>query len=285
MLLNLVMWWVGGWALGAQPLPSVQPWAGLSEETRNTQVERLLAQPMPERLLLASEGFLGVPYGVSPLGEGFGPDADPLLRFDLVDCLTFVEQAMALSLLKAPGEWPARLSDIRYLAEVSYAQRNHLMEADWIPHNLKKGLLVDVTRHYAGDDARLEYKQLSPKTWRSKTSRRLALPPERQVQGRFPLSVLPLGKVARHIGQVPSGTLVMVVREERESMPTRITHLGFLVQKKRPYLRHASRTFGRVVDEPLDDFLRRNERYEKWRVVGVSLFAVEPAFLAAAPAR
>ena len=59
---------------------------------------------------------------------------------------------------------------------------------------------------------------------------------------------------------------------------TRVTHLGFVVQKgRRTWLRHARRGVdgnGRVVDEDLESFLARNAKYDKWKVTGVSLFEV-----------
>ena len=63
-----------------------------------------------ERLIAVSSMFLDTPYLNSPLGEGAGhpPDPDPLIRFDGVDCTTFVEQTMALARarsmsMSAPG--------------------------------------------------------------------------------------------------------------------------------------------------------------------------------------
>ena len=56
------------------------------------------SRPLSERLDLVSAKFLGTAYVASPLGEGTGKDPDPLVRYDAVDCLTFVEEAIALSL-------------------------------------------------------------------------------------------------------------------------------------------------------------------------------------------
>ncbi len=85
--------------------------------------------------------------------------------------------------------------------------------------------------------------------------------------GEFPLTILPLKKIASRAKSIPSGTVMMIVREEREFVATRITHLGFIVQKHgRTYLRHAAKTvFARVVDEDLERILDRNARYDKWR--------------------
>src|SRR5262249_12099715 len=83
-------------------------------------------------------------------------------------------------------------------------------------------------------------------------------------------------KVMAHIKQVPSGTILLVVRDDRPTRVTRVTHLGFVVQKgKRTFLRHAARNrYARVVDEDLESFLLRNSKYALWPVAGVALYEV-----------
>lgn len=270
---------VGLWlslALMAGPFaPGPDSWTSLNEQERAELVGRLQTLSLHERVLLASERFLNTPYQVSPLGEGSGFDPDPLWRYDAVDCLTFVEQTLALSLsanLQALPQWMAAL---RYDGAPVYEERNHLMEAQWLPNNQRKGFLVDVTRSYGGADTQRAVKTLSPASWSSSSSRALQLSQEHQLQGRFTLDMIPLERVMRHAPSLPSGTILVVMREERPFKATRITHLGFVVQKgKRTFLRHASRNpFARVVDEDLAHFLIRNAKYEKWRVEGVALFA------------
>ena len=104
------------------------------------------------RLEQMSARFLGTPYVHSPLGEGEGVDPDPLIRFDAVDCLTFVEETIALSLAPTPSEVEPLLDRVRYGEHRAYEDRNHLMEAEWLPHNLQKGFVGDVTRKYGGSD-------------------------------------------------------------------------------------------------------------------------------------
>lgn len=260
------------WALSQT---SATPWVALPQQEQAVPLEQFLQLAEGDRLLSVSETFLGVPYVFSPLGEGEGVDPDPLIRFDAVDCLTFVEQVMAIASTPEPSGLTEHLSAIRYRDTVDYEARNHLMEADWIPNNVNKGFLVDVTHQYGGDAVMTDFKRLTANTWKSRSSKRLALPETRHVQGQFPIHYIPLEKAPPILAKVPSGTLLMVVREERETMPTRVTHLGFLIQKKRLVLRHASKSFGKVVDEDFASFLARNRRYEKWKVVGFSLFQVQ----------
>ncbi|QDE84828.1 MULTISPECIES: N-acetylmuramoyl-L-alanine amidase-like domain-containing protein [Myxococcus] len=249
-------------------------WVGLSAEARAALVSEDADAPLAGRLLRMSERFINTPYVLSPLGEGQGVDPDPTFRLDAVDCLTFVEQSMALSLAGSEDEVAPLLERIRYASAPTYEDRNHLMEAQWLPNNIRKGFLSDVTRRYAGDDAVTVTKSLTKVTWQSRSSQALGLPKAQQVVGTYPLNMLPLERVMAHARDIPSGTILVVMREDLPLKATRITHLGFVVQrKKRTYLRHASRGgYNRVVDEDLETFLARNGRYSKWKVTGVSLF-------------
>ncbi|NMO22349.1 DUF1460 domain-containing protein [Pyxidicoccus fallax] len=251
-------------------------WEGLSEAQRAALVAEDADAPVAERLLRMSERFINTPYVLSPLGEGQGVDPDPTFRLDAVDCLTFVEQSMALGLARGEPDVAPLLETLRYASTPSYEDRNHLMEAQWLPNNIRKGFLVDVTRRYAGEDAVAVTKTLTPLTWQSRSSLALGLPKERRPVGTYPLNMLPLEKVMAHARSIPSGTILVVLREDLPLKATRVTHLGFVVQrKKRTFLRHASRGgYNRVVDEDLETFLARNARYEKWKVTGVSLFEV-----------
>ncbi|MBN1209293.1 MAG: DUF1460 domain-containing protein [Myxococcaceae bacterium] len=250
-------------------------WAALSAEQRAVLLKAAeLEAPLSRRLLRVSERFLGTPYLASPLGEGGGVDPDPTFRLDGVDCLTFVEQALALSLARSDAEVPPLLESLRYASTPAYEDRNHLMEAQWLPNNVRKGFLADVTRRYGGEDVVQVQKTLTARTWASKSSQELALPKARRPVGTFALNMIPLEKVLAHARKVPSGTILIVLREDLPLKATRITHLGFVVQKgRRTWLRHAARNaYARVVDEDLETFLARNARYTKWKVSGVSLF-------------
>lgn len=261
----------------AEPAPP-ERWMDLSPQARAQAVEALESLPFLDRVLAASGRFLGTPYVESPLGEGEGPDADPKERYDAVDCLTFVEESLALSVAGSAQEVPEILSEIRYGSEPRYEGRNHLMEAEWIPHNARKGFIRDVTVRYAGADAEWTRKILTKQTWTSASSRALGLPEPRQIVGTFRFPILPLAKVMAHARGLPSGTILLVVREDLALKATRITHLGFVIQKRRrTYLRHAARnTYARVLDEDLETFLTRNSKYAKWKVSGVVLLEPLP---------
>ena len=256
----------------------------LTVPERDGAIEALRLLPLEQRLLSASEHFLGTPYVSSPLGEGKGPDPDPMIRFDAVDCLTFVEETIALGVAPKAAEVEPTLTRIRYGEEATYGDRNHLMEAQWLPRNLAKHFLVDVTRTYGGDATVTVSKTLTAKTWKSKSARALGLPKEHQPIGTFDLSIIPLEQVLEKAASVPSGTILVVVRDDLPGMVTRISHLGFLVHKGRHlFLRHASLGRQKVVDEPLESFVGRHARFDRWVVNGVALFQVRAPDAAPSP--
>jgi hypothetical protein len=251
-------------------------WASLNAQERAAYISGDASLPLGDRLLRVSERFLGTPYIHSPLGEGSGVDPDPPFRLDAVDCLTFVEQALAMSMATSDADVTGLLERLRYASAPTYEDRNHLMEAQWLPNNQRKGFVVDVTRRYGGEDTVRVQKTLTPVTWTSRSSLALGLPKERQPRGTYGLNMIPLDRVMAHARKVPSGTILVVLRDDLPLKATRVTHLGFVVQKgRRTWLRHARRGVdgnGRVVDEDLETFLARNAKYDKWKVSGVSLY-------------
>lgn len=91
-----------------------------------------------ERLADVAERTLGTPYANGPLGEGPGApyDPDPLADFTRVDCVTFVEQSLALACSESREEAVGRLQRIRYRdGRIDFEARNHFMITDWFPNN------------------------------------------------------------------------------------------------------------------------------------------------------
>jgi hypothetical protein len=250
-------------------------WMKLSDAERSAAVASLEPRPLGERLLVASERFKGTPYVFSPLGEGQGKDPDPLIRYDAVDCLTFVETTMALALAPRPEEVEPTLTRIRYRANPVYEERNHLMEADWIPNNIAKGFIADVTRTYGKSDAVTVSKTYTDETWSSKSATDLGLPKDHQAKGTFSLSMIPIKKFVARAAGAPAGTLVVVVRKDQPDLVTRVSHVGMLVHEKgRAFLRHAALGEKEVIDEPLEHFVERHAAFQKWPVEGFALYAV-----------
>lgn len=258
------------------------PWGSLDEAGREAALKALKSQPMPGRLVAATEGFLGTPYMLSPLGEGAGHDPDPPLRLDAVDCVTMVEQGLALSLTPDAASVVQELNRIRYDGEPAWATRNHIMEAQWLPANVRSGLVRDVTRHWGGSATRRVAKVLTAATWKEKSARSLDLDEASRPMGEFSLDIIPSGKAVAALKKAPAGLVIVVVRADRPTLVTRVSHVGVLVQGSHgPVLRHASRSFKRVVDEPLERYLARNLDFATWTIEGLAVF--EPLERASTP--
>jgi hypothetical protein len=250
--------------------------AALPQGKLATSISDLAADPAGgERTLAASSLLVGTPYGKEPLGEGRPPHARPRLRLDEMDCQTFVETAMALGQAEDETELRAALDDLRYRSAPDYAERNHFMMSQWVPHNVEKGYLRDIT-HELFPDAPTADKVVTANSWAKRSPKTIELPADRIPLGQHTLAYVPLKSLTGDaLARIPNGTVLIWVRADAPRYPDRVTHLGFLVrQGKRTMLRHESDVYHRVVDEPLDHFIARNSRYE-WKVLGASLFEVE----------
>lgn len=253
-------------------LAATPGWSSLDAPQRTEAMVKLKKESWPGRLAAATARFLGTPYAVSPLGEGEGPDPDPRVRLDAVDCLTMVEQALALSTAEDDGSLVDTLDRIRYSGSPSYGHRNHVMEAQWLPHLVQLGWLRDVTRAYGGPATKKVKKAVSPATWQGKLGRSLALEPSARALGEFELDIIPAHLAASALARAPEGLVLVVVRSDLPSMITRVSHVAVLIHgPSGPTIRHASSTQHLVVDEPLAGFLERN-RQASWPLTGLAVY-------------
>lgn len=91
-----------------------------------------------ERLAAVAEDSLGTDYADGPLGEGPAGqyDTDPLIDFARVDCVTFMEQTIALAAGHGYEDVFDLLQSIRYKdGVIDYESRNHFFVTDWIENN------------------------------------------------------------------------------------------------------------------------------------------------------
>jgi len=123
----------------------------MSEGAVDSYLAQLQArQPdLGARVVDVAKRSLGTPYADSPLGEGQAGkhDQDPLMDLTRVDCVTFVEQTLALAMSDSYKAAFDTLQYIRYRGgEISFECRNHFMIADWTANNT---LCRDVTKELA----------------------------------------------------------------------------------------------------------------------------------------
>ena len=248
------------------------------------------------RLFAASSRFLGVPYVLGPLGEGAQGEFDrsPLASFAALDCTTFVEETMAFALGRDEASSLDILRRIRYRGgAISYAERNHFTEADWLPNNIAAGFLRDITGEVAGASARVVRKAVSKRAWyQAKTEADLKgfdgeAPAQRAERlARFralgadlpdedtTLSYVPLEDLAALLPRIPAGTVVSLVREARDDKPTLVSHQFFIFDGPGgKIIRHAS--LGKMVlDVPAAEYISKLAN-SSWRVLGFNLAEVK----------
>lgn len=138
------------------------------------------------------------PYQDGPLGEGKGAaeDPDPLYRLDAFDCTTFLETVMANAYCFAAKK-PAsclekKMRSIRYAgSRISFRERNHVPETDWLPHNEAKGYLEDLHgKLFASSEWREAKPGFDRELWLS--SRVKGAPAAKGKKAAVPLHYLPI---------------------------------------------------------------------------------------------
>jgi len=270
----------------AEPLSN----AHIQDELRRIHHE---AAPLPARVEAISALFLGVPYKLGPLGEGASGafDRDPPIRFDAFDCTTFIETVMALALESDLEAATRTLQKIRYKdGQIGYATRNHFIELDWVPNNVRAGYLRDITSDIAGRNAVKIRKSVSKRRWYQRKSlaslegsfsenekksqllelRRLGrgLPDQRAT-----LTVLPLKSLPLALAKIPSGTIANLVHADKRYKDTVVSHQVLLIKKSDGwYVRHAA-SDKTVEDDPID-FLTKNKD-PSWPLIGLNLVVLQ----------
>jgi len=254
----------------------------LGEKQMNRRLGRVAKRHSLRRRLLAhSHGLLGAHYRDDPLGEGVSGqwDRDPRLQVAPVDCLTFVETVLAFSLSHRLEDAERWMDRIRYHGdEVTYARRNHFMLAQWLPNQHRLGLLRDITAAVAGASLTTVSQDYDTFDWNSVPPSKLPLhfDPSMAPTGRHELPVLPWYALKARIRSIPTGTVLLLVREPRKYNPVRVSHVGLVIQPTSEdgatVIRHASREgWGRVVDQRLDSYVEALATRSRWPALGVNL--------------
>lgn len=198
------------------------------------------ADDFGDRLERISAHLLESPYLGNPLGGGPDVQETLVIRFDGFDCVTYVETVLALACARNKDEFSDALREMRYAkGEVEWHRRNHYM-IDWAKQNQRRGLIKNITG--------------GPRSV-AKT-RRLSL--IKQLRARTVTFRVYPKRAAAHIRRVAETGDVAVFASTRRDLD--VFHMGFIVKRDGGvWLRHASRAAGRVIDQPLADFLKAHK--------------------------
>src|SRR5262249_6651576 len=192
------------------------------------------------RIEVLSRHFLGQPYEINPLiGSAEVPEIFTV-SLDKFDCVTYIETILALALSSSVDEFTQWLRKIRYQGgRVDWKKRNHYMTG-WIRSNLRSGAVRSLNLPDVPVVFRDRVLDVLP-----------CLPAVRAI-----VDSVPKPSIARLRRHLQTGDLVFFASTRRH---TDVFHCGILVRDgDRLLVRHASRSRGGVVEQPLDEFLKAN---------------------------
>ena len=259
--------------------------------TNNTASETA-SLPNHLKIEYLSATLLNAPYVDGSLGEGEQGkyDKDPLVRFDVFDCTTYVEAVLAGALSNSQEDFMPNLMKLRYKeGKVSFVTRNHFPSADWIPNN--QDLLIDITDQVAGSLIAIAKTVIDKPAWYQKmTEDRLQCEDESsiacrtllnqlQAEGKSflpesvetpytPLTALYLDDHSANLSlldRIPSGSIISMVRPNWDikkwiGTNMNVSHQSIAIRKGDTlFLRHASQTHKKVMDV---DFLEYFAQYK-----------------------
>jgi hypothetical protein len=237
-------------------------------ELRRAELDAFLSDlqksetPFLERVAQVSARLRGTRYVRDPLGEGprGTVDRDPIIDLRRVDCLTFVEEVLALSQRPSLEAATALLQQYRYEGgQIRYDQRRHFMELQWLPGLTNAGLIRDVTREIAGDSARLFERTVEEKSYRGAFRRWKKRLGDAAPTGNIRLSYVTAKDMVRLASRVPSGSILVLLRRTPEGAPTTVSHVGLVVRSgENLVFRHAIHVPGWVIDEKLTAYFAKH---------------------------
>lgn len=211
------------------------------------------------RLAVYSERAKGTPYSLFCLGEGPTAkyDRDPLVDFSRADCVTFVEQTLALALSSNYEQMFANLLRLRYNnAEINFTTRNHYTHADWAPNN--SWLLADVTAEVGGSLCESMTKVIDRPAFFRKLGVEESELKNVQAPQQMTIKYVPTASLAQIKNKLQSGDLVSLVQK----MPGIFSaHMGFIIRDEygNVLFRHASsrKETYQVTDEFFDEVIEQ----------------------------
>lgn len=262
-----------------------------NEQIASTLITATQKLPINQRIEQISFALLNKPYQIDPLGEGPGGqyDQQPLYRFDTFDCETYVNTVLALAQAKNLNEFHMDIRRIAYInGEVSFKNRCHFPDADWVPNNIKNNFVREITTEVAGaQNTKINTIFIDKKNWYKKMgSDRIKIPglTSQQISKKLTqlhaesitakniqssITYIPLNKLVDQNGiateilqKIPTSSIVFFVSKnpsiaQQIGTEVNISHMGFIIwHDNKPYLRAASSLKGQTIDLPLIDYLK-----------------------------
>ncbi len=234
----------------------------MSIEDINKLLKNISKKTFVEKIQIISDIAKGTPYFLGPLGEGEKSpyDTHPLIDLTRVDCVTFVEQTLALSMSNDYETAFNNLQKIRYKnSDIKIEKRNHYFMADWVVNN--KWFVNDVTKEIAPEFINPLTKTISHKTFFANSVYKgiKAQEDDRTIT----INYIPKEKLHLITDNLQSGDIVAFVT----NLPSIfVSHTGFILKDKSGniFFRNAtSINQKQVVDLPyseLVEFLKNSKK-------------------------
>jgi len=192
-----------------------------------------------------SQQFLGIPYRESTLIGDRNRAEVFVINFEGVDCFTLLDYIEALRVSTSFSAFKENLVKVRYQSgEIAFNKRNHFF-ADWKEFN--SALMDDVTEAIAEGNTVTITKNLNEKDDGSHFL------PGVQCRERE-IAYIPSSVIDESISaQLRTGDYVGIY-SERKGLD--VSHVGIVIRKKEGiFIRHASRVYGKVVDEDFNKYI------------------------------
>jgi hypothetical protein len=253
LLLQGLLAGFGGFALAAAGSGSVwaRPSRRIARLIDDVRAPEHAGGDVAARIAFISRGLLGTRYRANTLIGGPNRPEQFVVRDDAFDCVTYCETVLAASLARDYDDFERTLQTIRYAnGVVRWDERNHYF-ADWCRRAIEKNICRAVEL---------------PKTVTIDKTVNWDNFGRRQVSMR----AIPTESLLARPSQVANGDIIGFV-SRRANLD--FFHTGFVMlgPKRDVFLRHASQSRGRVLDEPMARFVAAN------RVQNVTLLrALEP---------
>jgi len=234
-------------------------------KTRLLQIQDVETSSFNEHLLEVGKSFLGTPYVEKTLE--FGKTEALVINFRGLDCTTFVENTLAISLLQKQektdfASFIDNLKTIRYRNGVlnGYSSRLHYF-TDWIRNNEEKGLVKDITADLGGIELNKSinfmgtHRELYP-FLSDDTNYQRILDIEEALAEKT-LCYLPQEAIEKQESHMKSGDLIALATSIKG---LDVTHTGIALKKPngRIHLLHASSSGEvKITEVPLVDYLKK----------------------------
>ncbi len=218
-----------------------------------------------ETLVFVGKAFLGTPYAAKTLEVGSKESL--VINFQGLDCTTFVENVLVLSLMLKNGKddfdsYTDYLEKIRYKNGKldGYASRLHYF-SEWITNNEQKGIVRNITGDIGGMEIEKDinfmssHRELYPFLKDDKNFKGIQ---QSEVNiSQSSICFLPKDQIKEHEASILSGDIIALTTSIKG---LDITHTGIAIRKEngRIHLLHAS-SKGQVEISalPLIDYLKK----------------------------